>query len=87
MHLCGLAFLPKWSGITFTARLDEIFKRKTAERWADDAESRNGRRLPHNSGLELRTEEAYRENDKLEKALSGLIMQRTGPGKTLCMAN
>ncbi len=32
------------------ANLDEPHLRNTAESWADDAESRNGRRLPHNSG-------------------------------------
>ena len=32
------------------AKLDELHLRNTAESRADDAESRNGRRLPHNSG-------------------------------------
>ncbi len=32
------------------AKLDELHLRNTTELWADDAESRNGRRLPHNSG-------------------------------------
>ncbi len=31
------------------AKLDELHLRNTTELWADDAESRNGRRLPHNS--------------------------------------
>ncbi len=33
------------------AKLDELHSRKTAESWADGAESGNWRRLPHNSGL------------------------------------
>ncbi len=33
------------------AKLDELHLRNMAETRADDAESRNGRRLPHNSGL------------------------------------
>ncbi len=32
-------------------KLDELHLRNTTESWADDVESRNGRRLPHNSGL------------------------------------
>ncbi len=32
------------------AKLNELHLRNTADSWADDAESRNGRRLPHNSG-------------------------------------
>ena len=30
--------------------LDELHLRNTAELWADSAESRNERRMPHNSG-------------------------------------
>ena len=36
---------------TILDKLDEFHLRKMAESRADDAESRNGRRLPHNSGL------------------------------------
>jgi hypothetical protein len=32
-------------------KLDELHLRNMAELWADGAESRNGRRLLHNSGL------------------------------------
>jgi len=32
------------------AKLDELHLRNMAESWADDAESRNEWRLPHNSG-------------------------------------
>ncbi len=35
------------------AKLDELHLRNKAESWADDEESRNGRRLPHNSGFIL----------------------------------
>ena len=31
------------------AKLDELHLRNTVKSWADGAESRNGRRLPHNS--------------------------------------
>jgi len=32
------------------AKLDELHLRNMTELWADGAESKNGRRLPHNSG-------------------------------------
>jgi hypothetical protein len=38
------------SHMAVPAKLDELHLRNKAESWADDAESRNGRRLPHNSG-------------------------------------
>ena len=44
-------FLPEEvSHMAVPAKLDELHLRNTTELWADDAESRNGRRLPHNSG-------------------------------------
>ena len=36
--------------MTVPAKLDELHSRNTPESRADGAESRNGRRLPHNSG-------------------------------------
>ena len=38
------------SHMAVSANLDEPHLRNTAESWADSAEFRNGRRLPHNSG-------------------------------------
>ena len=39
------------SHMAVPAKLDELHSRKTAESWADGAEFRNRRRLPHNSGF------------------------------------
>ncbi len=45
-------FLPEEvSHMAVPAILDVLHLRNTAEFWADSAESRNGRRMPHNSGL------------------------------------
>ena len=41
----------KVSHMAVPAKLDKFNSRKTAEPWADDAESTNGRRLQHDSGL------------------------------------
>jgi hypothetical protein len=38
------------SHMAVPAKLDELHLRNAAELWADDAESKNGRRVLHNSG-------------------------------------
>ncbi len=44
-------FLPEEvSHMAVPAILDELHLRNTAELWVNSAESRNGRRMPHNSG-------------------------------------
>jgi hypothetical protein len=40
--------LEEVSHMAGSAKLDELHLRKTAKSWADNAEYRNGRRLPHN---------------------------------------
>jgi hypothetical protein len=41
-------WLEEVSHMAGSAKLDELHLRKTAKSWADNAEYRNGRRLPHN---------------------------------------
>ncbi len=44
-------WLEEVSHMAGSAKIDELHSRKMAESWANDAESRNRRRLPHNSGI------------------------------------